>query len=464
MGAHLIQSQNPSPDCSVSVWKEFAPENTHQHPRWQYRKVWASSNPSLNASWLSWAHHEHLVLTLLAGRGAKHVVQVSGLQISPSKVELMTLDAGSDFERDWLGPARLAQKETLWASEQDALKWARACLMALESVHRLGLVHGDLKSDNICITPSQSTGSSGKRIDLSSIRLIDFAYSLYRDAPLQFVLPTDPIKLDYLPEFFKSALTKAQSQNNVSPLNAVACANIDLYSLSCLLKKTVACDMTSQWKDWSKFLEICRREGQLCSENSIFKRQPNFEAPTQKLLKTLETMLKSRNVLQDEWLWADTAIVASVAPTPLIRTSVHEVVLTPLVLGPRLESPKPAAPYGLAYAWVYAYLMLIATLWAIDSAYTKYALLLSDVGYYLAILAMPIFSWLSFMIIKGLIQKQAPVWGAWRTSFLLLFSIEIYFGTTLPISEEFFLHIFLSLLMAIYLWTAFRNSINHKAF
>ena len=68
------------------------------------------------------------------------------------------------------------------------------------------------------------------------------------------------------------------------------------------------------------------------------------------------------------------------------------------------------------------------------------------------------------MIIKGLIKKQAPVWGAWRTSFLLLFSIEIYFGTTLPISEEFFLHIFLSLLMAIYLWTAFRNSINHKAF
>jgi hypothetical protein len=202
----------------------------------------------------------------------------------------------------------------------------------------------------------------------------------------------------------------------------------------------------------------------LYSENSIFKRQPNFEAPTQKLLKTLETMLKSRNMLQDEWLWADTAIVASVAPTPLIRTSVHEVVLTPLVLGPRLESPKPAAPYGLAYTWVYAYLMLVATLWAIDSAYTKYGLLLSDVGYYLALIAMPIFSWLSFMIIKGLIKKQPPVWGAWRTSFLLLFSIEIYFGTTLPISEEFFLHIFFSLLMAIYLWVANRTSINHKAF
>jgi serine/threonine protein kinase len=461
MGAHLIQSQNFSPDCSVSVWKEFAPENTHQHPRWQYRKVWASSNPRLNASWLSWAHHEHLVLTLLAGRGAKHVVQVSGLQISPSKVELMTLDAGSDFERDWLGPARLAHKETLWATEDDALKWARACLVALESIHRLGLVHGDLKSDNICITSSQSAGS-GKRIDLSSIRLIDFAYSLYRDAPLQFVLPTDPIKLDYLPEFFKSALTKAQSQNNVNPLNAFACANIDLYSLSCLLEKTVACDMASQWKDWSKFLEICRREGQLCRENSIFKRQPNFEAPTLKLLKTLETMLKTRNVLQDEWLWADTAIVASVAPTPLICTSVHEVVLTPLVLGPRLESPKPAAPYGLAYAWVYAYLMLIAILWAIDSAYTKYALPLSDVGYCLALLAMPIFSWLGFMIIKCLIKKQPLVWGAWRTSVILLFSIEIYFGFTLPLSEELFLQIFLSLLMVIYLWVVNRNSITQK--
>ena len=462
MGAQLIQTQNPSHDCSVSVWKEFAPENTHQYPRWQYRKVWASSNPSLNASWLSWAHHEHLVLTLLAGRGAQHVVQVSGLQISPSKVELMTLDAGLDFERDWLGPARLAQKETLWASEEDALKWARACLMALESVHRLGVVHGDLKSDNICITSSQSTGSSGKRIDLSSIRLIDFAYSLYRDAPLHFVLPTDPIKLDYLPEFFKSALAKAQSQNNVSPLNAVACANIDLYSLSCLLEKTVSHDMASQWKDWSHFLEICRREGQSRSENSFLKGQINFEAPTQKLLKMVETILKKRNVLQDEWVWADTAIVASVDPTPLISTSVHEVVLTPLVQGPRMQAPKPASPYGLAYAWVYVYLMLIATLWAIDSAYTKYGLTLSDVGYYLALLAMLIFSWLSFIIIKGLIQKQPPVLGAWRTSVLLLFSIEIYFGFTLPLSEELFLQIFLSLLMVMCLWAVNRKNITQK--
>jgi serine/threonine protein kinase len=462
MGAQLIQSQNLSPDCSVSVWKELAPENSNQHPCWQYRKVWASSNPRPNTAWLSWAHHEHLVLTLLAGRGAQHVVQVSGLQVSSSKVELMTLDAGSDFERDWLAPARLAQKETLWVSEDDALKWARACLMALESVHRLGLVHGDLKSDNICITASQSTGSSGKRIDLSSIRLIDFAYSLYRDAPLQFVLPTDPFKLDYLPEFFKSALVKAQSQNNVSPLNAVACANIDLYSLSCLLEKTVSHNTASQWKDWSYFLEMCRREGQSRSENSFFKGQTNFEAPTQKLLKMVESILKKRHVPLGEWVWADTAIVASVDPTPLISSSVHEVVLTPLVQAPHKQVPKPASLYGLAYAWVYAYLMLIATLWVIDSAYSKYGLTLSDAGYYLALLAMPIFSWLSIVIIKGLIKKQPPIWGAWRTSVLLLFSIEIYFGFTLPLSEELFLQIFLSLLMALCLWAVNRKSITQK--
>jgi len=332
----------------------------------------------------------------------------------------------------------------------------------LESVHRLGLVHGDLKSDNICITSLQSTGGSGKRIDLSSIRLIDFAYSLYRDAPLQFVLPTDPIKLDYLPEFFKSALVKAQSQNNVSPLNAVACANIDIYSLSCLLEKTVFHDIASQWKDWSHFLEMCRREGQSRSENSFFKARTNFEAPTQKLLKTVETILKKRNVPQDEWVWADTAIVASVSPTPLISTSVQEVVLTPLVQGHHMQMPKPASPYGLAYAWVYAYLMLIATLWAIDSAYTKYDLTLSDVGYYLALLSMPIFSWFSIVIIKGLIKKQPPIWGAWRTSVLLLFSIEIYFGFTLPLSEELFLQIFLSLLMALCLWAVNRKSITQK--
>jgi hypothetical protein len=265
-----------------------------------------------------------------------------------------------------------------------------------------------------------------------------------------------------LPEFFKSALAKAQSQNNVSPLNAVACVNIDIYSLCCLLEKTVSHDMASQWKDWEQFLEICRREGQSQSENSFFKGQIHFEAPTQKLLKMVETLLKKRNSPQDEWMWADTAIVASVDPTPLISTSVHEVVLTPLVQGYRIETPKPAAAYGSAYVLAFAYLMLIATLWTIDSAYTKYGLALSDTGYYLALLAMPIFSWLSIVVTNALIKKQPPVWGAWRTSVLLLFSIEIYFGFTLPISEELFLQIFLSLLMAMCLWAVNKKSITQK--
>jgi hypothetical protein len=129
-------------------------------------------------------------------------------------------------------------------------------------------------------------------------------------------------------------------------------------------------------------------------------------------------------------------------------------------MGNQKEATKPAWAYG----FVYAFALLGATLWVIDSAYTKYGLTLSDVGYYLALLAIPIFSWLSFIIIKGLIQKQPPVWGTWRTSFLLLFSIEIYFGITLPISEELFLQIFLSLLMAIYLLALNRNSIIQKAF
>jgi hypothetical protein len=127
-----------------------------------------------------------------------------------------------------------------------------------------------------------------------------------------------------------------------------------------------------------------------------------------------------------------------------------------------MEAPKPVLPYGLAYGWVYAYLMLIATLWAIDSAYIKYGLTLSDAGYYLALLAMPIFSWLSIVIIQGLIKNQPPVGGAWRNSFLLLFAIEIYFGSTLPLSEELFLQIFLSLLMVMCLWAGNRKSITQK--
>jgi|GEM_PF-2294145 len=154
----LIQRQEFGPYQSVSAWCEPGKGAGPQ----RYRKVWQSAPGHKADAWLSWAHHEHLMLTLLAGHGAEHVVLISGLQVNPGQVELVTLDAGPELQRDWLARSYAP----LFAGEAQALKLARSCVRALVSIHRLGVVHGDVKTDNLRVQPS----ANPRGLDLSRLR------------------------------------------------------------------------------------------------------------------------------------------------------------------------------------------------------------------------------------------------------------------------------------------------------
>jgi serine/threonine protein kinase len=260
--SRLIHQKEVSAHQRVCVWQESRPQG--QITDILYRKAWQSDVPQQAEAWLSWAKHEHVLLSLLAEGGAHHAVAVSDLHVDSQAIELVTRDAGPELQRDWLN-----QQPGLFQSDRSLLELTQACLVALHEIHQLGIVHGDLKADNICI-PRQAQGNSP---DWSGLRLIDFAFSLSRSKPLRFVLPTDPDRIDYLPEFYKSAIRKAQSQNRPEWIQKACCAQIDVFSLGVMLDKfmqTQSAQVSSVWPVTSRLVHTFKAKG--AQAPSAFKR------------------------------------------------------------------------------------------------------------------------------------------------------------------------------------------------
>lgn len=447
--AQLIQTQSPGPGQSVSVWKE-SDEAGHGLV---YRKIWQSQTGPLAKAWLSWAHHEHLLLTLLAHHDAKHVVQVAGLHVHLERVEVVTADAGPDFQRDWLDHAA-AQGVPLLAYPQEALKLARACLQALQSVHALGVMHGDFKSDNLCIDRFDADPQALLSMDLGSLRLIDFAYAVYREQPLKFVLPTDPERLTYLPEFFRTAIKTAQATGEPSHIQCVACAQVDLYSLWHMLSSTVPVSPEDgHWMLWHQWMKACKQ-----SALTLLPASRAFDEPTVKLLALTEKLLHQLSEPQTQWGQAKTTVRASAAQaqaTPLMH-GMQTPMLTPLVV-PRMpmvqavsEVPQPLPPSetqvpmvleaaGAARSdsvgrnfwqqqrwWLLLVLLALVFTW-IDRRFVQTRLTLSDEGFALGLLAMALAVPAAVGAIGQAIFRSARAQAWVRYPGLILCGIALYF-------------------------------------
>jgi hypothetical protein len=352
----LIQTQSSEPGQSVSVWKEFS-ETARGY---LFRKTWQSQPGPVAKAWLSWAHHEHLLLTLLAHREAKYVVQVASLQVHADHVEVVTVDAGLDFQRDWLDRVAL-QGEPIFLYPTDALKFARACLCGLLSIHKIDMMHGDIKSDNLCINAraigngiGNGNGTGNNKgtatrlvLDLDSLRWIDFAYAICREQPLKFVLPTDPDRLAYLPEKFRMAIRTAQATGEPFHIQHAASAQVDLFSLWCMLTRAVAVPTAdASWAVWHEWLQACKK---LATEP--FTGGAAFEAPTQQLLSEVEQKLAQLNVPTAQWGEAITALrpeTGVVPATPLLHVD-QTPLLTPLVL-PMVPLLQPVPETGRVLA------------------------------------------------------------------------------------------------------------------
>lgn len=441
MSSQLIHRQSPNPEQSVSVWRE---SSTYEGlPAVVYRKVWQCSLKTSAQAWLSWAQHEHLVLTLLAGRGAQHVATVSNLLVDADRIELVTLDAGAELQRDWVDAARLpAPAAHPWFNDEDELlKLARACLLALQQIHRIGVVHGDLKADNVCLSAEGTALAGPGRLDYSSLRLIDFAFSLCRDYPLRFVLPTDPQRLDYLPDAYRQALQKAQTQNDPTPLQTHCCAEVDLYSLGVMLGKLVDPALGPQLlPDFHALIQQCLAVGG--SRPHLLRRWWGraFEEPTDRLIDQTERLLEARQCPRPDWQWSkrlphgQVNLSASVSwgelrGTPLatpmaipLTTPLTTPLATPLAREAQtaLAAPLPELPAaspaktrrwlaGWARArWAALCLVLSACFFGIDREYVRQGLLLNDLGYWLGLaacaLGLPL-----FLLAGAGLRRAAPV-------------------------------------------------------
>lgn len=448
----LIQTQSPAPHLSVSVWRETSHAVKHSQSHCQYRKIWKDEKALDASAWLSWAHHEHLMLSLLSQRSIQHVVKVSGLQVADTQVELITLDAGPDFLRDWLMPSKDTGHPSLWSSEIEAIKWMRACLKALLSIHSLGVIHGDLKADNLCVSESASPANANKRLNLNSLTLIDFAYALYREAPLKCVLPTDPERLDYLPDFYRQALQSSQASQDPSLLLSVACANIDLFSLSCLLQQTVEPNTAKTWRSWSQLLYSLAQIGCKQQKTHSFWGSWVFDQPTKTMLQQAESELHRLKVPHDQWDFAATTCLARAAVTPLMVETTPMVSLTPLIAGPLILVPnsgllplpveKPKRNVAIVKSkpprsWVVFGLILNVFVFAlIDKAYVHQEVVLSDVAYGCGLLSIVLGLLLAGQTVRYLRQPQPNVMRKWALFQAVLIGTAMFFSTTLRMGAE----------------------------
>jgi hypothetical protein len=396
---------------SLKVWREAGKYNGQSVMT--YRKVWQGPLNTTAPGWLSWGLHENFLLTLLAGRGVSRTVTTIDLHKEAHCIELLTLDAGPELQRDWI------QAYPHPWPDKELVKLAYHSLVALVQIHKEGVVHGDLKSDNICVSSIKAAAVTG--IDWQSLKLIDFAFSLCRDFPLQFVLPIDTEKIDYLPQFYKSAILNSRQFNQPQWVHKKCCAEIDLYSLGVMLQQ-LAQPSNEAYPGTMALIQECMRVGE--KPQGWQWPQKKFEAQTTRLAQTALEWLNGQG-LKDEIGHTILDLPKKTTATPL-RNLAHKTAQptpllptlpTPLIAKKLADSPitdgnlaevslaQTSAKNRLAIesiAWVKSFakvlwvrlrwlgfmLMFLIGFAAVNQGYQSTELRLSDAGYALALVAI----------------------------------------------------------------------------
>jgi len=164
--------------------------------RRRYTKRFLSTD---DADFREWTGREWRVLARLIGHGVgcvPDVVQFDGGAAGGMR-HVQTYDAGTTVDQ-WasLLPVRRAGIVRQHVFEDCAHWWSLAmhCLRALDEVHALGLVHLDVKADNICIPHAPASfqpDAQGMHLHVAFNRLalIDFAFSVVTGERLGTALP-----------------------------------------------------------------------------------------------------------------------------------------------------------------------------------------------------------------------------------------------------------------------------------
>jgi serine/threonine protein kinase len=337
----------------------------------------------------------------------------------------------------------------VFRNEDDFIQLLYHCLLALKEIHEMGIVHGDFKADNICIARHSTQDKS----DLRYLKIIDFAFSLSRDNHLRFVLPIDPERIDYLPEFYKNAIRKAQSSKQPSIIQAACCPEVDLYSLGVMMEKCVQLVRPIESRYWTRLLDLvyhCKQVGARKPSRVHLWWRKNFAQPTINAMSKVEKLLRPEPPSPQELTSVITSLRTPMASTrPPIFTPLNTQLALDRVIDPSLSSAVSSKDLSSStdlktrnstvtkkkqkglWFWLAGTVLLFFLIYRINYIYERDNLIISDTGYYLGVVAngiAPLLLWrVSQIMLKPRLHFD-------RLLFILLcwlYATSLYFLVTI---------------------------------
>ena len=222
----------------VEVFREAAPPGESR----RYTKRFLTT---ADGDYAQWTEREWRILALLIGHGSRCVPDIVQYDRDARGTKLVqTYDAGATVDQ-WATLLPVERNGSLYMRvfEDCAHWWALAhhCLVALDEIHSLQLVHLDIKGDNICIPigPAEfDPAVPGERLFpmFGKLRLIDFAFSLVSGESLPTPLPIGwQQEYDYQSPRLLHAL-EAGRAGDLKPTENLDW-RCDMYSLAAMLKR-----------------------------------------------------------------------------------------------------------------------------------------------------------------------------------------------------------------------------------
>ncbi|MGM9490083.1 hypothetical protein [Ideonella sp. YS5] len=296
-----------------------------------------------------WTEREAHILTRLAGLGVAPMALVEPFDHGAyGRLELLrTYDAGVTVDH-WATLLPVQRDGTRYRHVfEDCAHWwalARHCLMALDTLHEAGMVHLDLKADNICI-PLDPEGfdpavpGAVLKPRFEELAFIDFAFSLILDEGLDQPLPlAGQTEYDYQsPRLFNALEAGRKGDLTATRQLDWRC---DIFSLAAMLRRYLPGSEASPQGSWTLWhLEqaraLIRRLLEAHDANEPAQR------PHQALIALTKQALADAEVsasLKRGWVLAgDGASPASDLATPLTR------VALPASSGMPFPEPEMAA-------------------------------------------------------------------------------------------------------------------------
>ena len=295
-----------------------------------------------------WMQRENdFLLGFVLGK-VPHVVELARLERSGgSTTVIATADAGVTVE-DWLRlKPRYAGDLACKHPFQHAgmfLALLRACLQALAAIHRRGIVHCDIKPDNICLPCEPWPCQPGRPVGVAfeRIRLIDFAFAVTPERPLTRPLPILP-EAAYQSSLLKAALAQDRARQRGGPFAAQALDwRVDLFSLGYFAGRILEDGLIQPKGKAGKAaldgvhrlvetLQACERERRLWP----FSNKP----PHTGLIADIDGWLARLTDLDAYRRFDPHPGAAATQPTPVAAPTPLAETATPLAV----EAPKPVA-------------------------------------------------------------------------------------------------------------------------